>query len=37
MKKTLYLAMGFVAALSIFNACNDEEFLTEEPKTIFTI
>ena len=28
--------MGLVAALPAFNSCSDEEFLTEEPKTIYT-
>jgi len=36
MKKTLYLVMGLVAALPVFNACNDQLFLTEEPKTVYT-
>lgn len=36
MKKTIYLLMGLVAALPAFNSCSDEEFLTEEPKTIYT-
>jgi len=36
MKKTIYLAMALVAAMCTFNACDDEAFLTEEPKTVFT-
>jgi len=28
--------MGLVAALPVFNACDDELFLTESPKTVFT-
>ena len=37
MKKTLYVVMGLVAAIPAINSCNDEEFLTEEPKTIYTV
>ncbi len=36
MKKTIYLVMGLIAALPVFNACNDQLFLTEEPKTVYT-
>ena len=36
MKKKIYLVMGLVAALSFFNACDDEAFLKEEPKTVYT-
>lgn len=36
MKKSLYLVMGLVAMLPVFNACNDQLFLTEEPKTVYT-
>ena len=34
MKKTLYFALLF-AVLPVFNACDDEAFLTEDPKTIY--
>ena len=36
MKKIIYLAMGLVAAVSLFSSCKDELFLTENPKTVFT-
>ena len=38
MKKISYIIFGLVAAASVFNSCvSDKEFLTEEPKTIYTI
>lgn len=37
MKKTIYAIMGLVAGLVAFSACTDKEFLTEDPKTIFTM
>ncbi|MBQ6578573.1 MAG: RagB/SusD family nutrient uptake outer membrane protein [Bacteroidales bacterium] len=38
MKKALYLVIGLAAALSAISSCvSDKEFLTEEPKTIYTI
>lgn len=37
MKKTIYAIMGLVAGLVAFSACTDKEFLTEEPKTLFTM
>ena len=37
MKKSLYLSLGLVAALFSFSSCDDEAFLKEEPKTIYTI
>ena len=36
MKKFIYLVTGLIVAMSLFSACNDTLFLTEEPKTIFT-
>jgi len=36
MKKYLYIALGLVAAAT-FTSCDDEGFLTEQPKTIFTV
>ena len=35
MKKTLYIFAGIIAALS-FVSCDEEAFLTEQPKTIYT-
>ena len=38
MKKTLYFVMGLVAVAPVINSCvSDKEFLTEEPKTVYTI
>ena len=38
MKKSLYLVMGLVAVVPAINSCvSDKEFLTEEPKTVYTI
>lgn len=34
--KRLYLLIGLAASLAAFTACSDEEFLTEQPKTIYT-
>ncbi|MBQ7812608.1 MAG: RagB/SusD family nutrient uptake outer membrane protein [Bacteroidales bacterium] len=37
MKKTLYILTGLVASLAAFSSCSkDMEFLTEDPKTIYT-
>jgi len=37
MKKIIYIALGIVASISVFTACQkDSEFLTENPKTIYT-
>lgn len=36
MKKTLYLLLGLAAAMTAFVSCDDEEFLKEKPKTIYT-
>lgn len=37
MKKTIYAIMGLIAGLAAFSACTDKEFLTEKPKTLFTM
>ena len=38
MKKAIYSLVGLVAGLVAFSACtSDEDFLTEKPKTIFTM
>ncbi|MGN1221281.1 MAG: RagB/SusD family nutrient uptake outer membrane protein, partial [Candidatus Cryptobacteroides sp.] len=38
MKKKLYLILGIVASLSTMTSClSDEEFLKEDPKTIYTV
>ncbi|MBO6238105.1 MAG: hypothetical protein J6N50_04865, partial [Bacteroidales bacterium] len=33
----IYIAMSLVAALSLATACNDQLFLEEQPKTIYTV
>ena len=37
MKKTIYAIMGLIVGLAAFSACTDKEFLTEKPKTLFTM
>ena len=37
MKKTLYILAGLAASLAAFSSCSkDMDFLTEDPKTIYT-
>ena len=35
MKKIIYFTLGLAAVFSFFS-CDDEDFLTEKPKTIYT-
>ena len=35
--KIIYIAMSFAAALSFATACNDNLYLEEQPKTIYTV
>lgn len=38
MKKTIYYILGLAASLAAFSSClSDEDFLTEDPKTIYTV
>lgn len=38
MKKTIYYILGLAASLAAFSSClSDEDFLTEDPKTLYTV
>ncbi len=36
MKNIKYIILGFIAISFLFSSCDDEDFLTEKPKTIYT-